>query len=495
MGSAAAGTRSNLTSLRVGLAVSEGTGPKLADVFQRVIERFARTYKVNVTIQRSPRLYHTYHSIIADNRFARVSRVTNDDADHYEAFCREVAAGAVPAVFRTAMNAQSLYIVRQRLQAVKVERLVGEGLDLLLIRDQAQGFYTGNNVHAESDAVISRTCDFSKQLTAKIVTFALTQARQIWRDGGIDRIIMAYKFHLLDGLFSSWVREWSAEHGVELEIVQPDTINRNLITNGLHGRVLIIGANEWADIMHVILLRLLGLGPQENRYTRNVYLHPDVLGLMEYQTVHGSAGDLAGKRLVNPLATMRAAAAIMERHGGCEGAELAMDRAAQSLAERGIATPDLSGRHSTHAVVAALLDALQPPSTRDPNAPVQPRGVPSISTNGASFAPMGRRTALVVMDFQNDFCSTEGHGVEHRGDTSRLKTPTENVPKVIGFARNSGIEVLFVQFIGDEKFQKQNWKDRDAKLHKPPKCLDNSTGADFYKLSPLAGERVFKKYV
>ncbi|MGH7950071.1 MAG: isochorismatase family hydrolase [Candidatus Binataceae bacterium] len=481
--------------MKVGLAVSEGTGPELAEVFQQVIANFAQLYSVDVTVQRSPRLYHTYHSIIADNQLERVARLTNDDASHYETYCRELAGAGVPAVFRTAMNAQSLYLVRQRLQAVKVERLSADALDLLLIRDQAQGFYTGHNEHRVEDGVVSRSCDFSKQLTAAIVAFAIRQSREIWNDGRIDRIIMAYKFHLLDGLFSSWVREWSAEHSIDIEIFQPDTVNRNLITNGLQGRVLIIGANEWADIMHVILLRLLGLGPQENRYTRNVYLHPDLNGLMEYQTVHGSADDLAGKRLVNPFATSRAAAAIMERHAGCNGAEVAMERAVGRALERGIATPDLSGAHSTHSVVEALLDDLGAIATERPVALNHVPAIPNVSKSDVSLRAAGEGTALIVMDLQNDFCSTEGHGVEHRGDTSRLKTPTDNAAKVIEFARETGLEVIFVQFIGDEKYQKQNWKDRDLKLRKQPKCREDSWGADFYKMSPVAGERVFQKYV
>lgn len=41
---------------------------------------------------------------------------------------------------------------------------------------------------------------------------------------------------------------------------------------------MIVG-NEWADIMHVVLLNMFGLGVQETRCTENLYLHPDVYGL------------------------------------------------------------------------------------------------------------------------------------------------------------------------------------------------------------------------
>ena len=181
---------------------------------------------------------------------------------------------------------------------------------------------------------------------------------------GVQRTIMVYKFHLLDGLFSSWVKEWSVKSGLKIELYQPDTMNRNIIRNGLDGRVVLIGANEWADIMHEVLLRQFGLGPQESRFTRNVYLDRHMNRLTEYQTVHGSADDLAGKNTVNPIATIRAAAALMEDHGGCQGAQNATEESLKWLADRGILTADLGGKHRTQVVVDTFLKILKP----------QPRG-------------------------------------------------------------------------------------------------------------------------
>ncbi|MEU4803855.1 isocitrate/isopropylmalate family dehydrogenase [Actinosynnema sp. NPDC023587] len=110
--------------------------------------------------------------------------------------------------------------------------------------------------------------------------------------------------------------------------------------------------------MHVVLLDRYGADRQENRCTENVYLHPDLAGLVEYQTVHGSADDLAGRDTVNPTATVRAAAVIVERHCGGTGAIESTERALTAVTERGVRTPDLGGEHSTTAVVDALLTEL-----------------------------------------------------------------------------------------------------------------------------------------
>jgi isocitrate/isopropylmalate dehydrogenase len=338
----------------IGLAVGRGTGPELADAFERVLEALT----TGVRIVRSPRLYHSYVSLRAEGDVARIRRLTAEDAAHYEEFCRGLAARGTPAVFRTAVNAQSLYLVRQRLRAVKVDHLAAGGKSLLLVRDQAQGFYTGENRHTDGQVV--RTLAFSRDITEAVIVHALERARLAWPDGGPDRIVMAYKFHLLDGAFDAWAAEIAARHGVRIDVFQPDTVNRNLLAHDLPDRTLLIAGNEWADIMHVVLLDRFGSERQENHCTENVYLAPEAAGLVEYQTVHGSADDLAGRDLVNPVATIRAAALVAERHVGHDGAVQRTETALRALAAEGVRTPDLRGRHSTSGVVKALLDALAP---------------------------------------------------------------------------------------------------------------------------------------
>ncbi|WP_156755021.1 isocitrate/isopropylmalate family dehydrogenase [Actinokineospora pegani] len=345
----------------IGLAVGRGTGPELAVVFERVVDRLAELHGVEPAITRSPQVYHSYFSLRAETDGVEdMRRLTEDDAEHYERFCRTLARRGATAVFRTAINAQSLYLVRQRLRAVKVDVISAPGSSpdaaLLLVRDQAQGFYTGENQH--TPGVFTRTMRFSQDVTDDVIAHALARGRQQWPDGGADRIVMAYKHHLLDGALDGWVHAAAERHGVRIELSQPDTVNRNLIQHGLPRRTVIVAGNEWGDIMHVVLLDRYGVDKQENRCTENVYLHPDLAGLVEYQTVHGSADDLTDRDTVNPVATVRAAAAIVERHCGGTGAIESTERALAAVTARGVRTPDLGGEHSTTAVVDALLAEL-----------------------------------------------------------------------------------------------------------------------------------------
>ena len=351
----------------------------------------------------------------------------------------------------------------------------------------------GSNKHNVAKESVSRTCEFSRALTERIITYSINRAGELWGTNTIDSVNLVYKFHLFDGVFTIWAEEWSKKFGLKINFVQPDTANRNLLAFGIRGHHLMIAGNEWADIMHVILLNMFGQGAQEARCTENVYLHPELHGLSEYQTVHGSADDLAGKGVVNPSATLRAAAAILERHAGCKGLEEAMDRTLMILRRRGALTPDQGGNKSSIEVVDSVLDILMtvssPAGALDHE---QPTNNPLANNDGRMS--LRKRTAVLVLDFQNDFVAKEGIASGDCGDMDRMAGLISNIPRVVKFSRKQGHEVIFVRFLGDERYQLPNMQHRDAVLGKRPKCLEGSWGAEPHpSVKPASGERVFNK--
>ncbi|KAH1923377.1 hypothetical protein KXV74_007011 [Aspergillus fumigatus] len=439
-----------MPSIQVGLAVGNGTGPELTVIFERVIQSLAARYNVSVTFLRSPRIYNSYSSLLAINDTDAVTEETLADAAHYRQFCREAVPCGVRAIFRTSISAQALYLVREQLQAIKIEHFtLSPTSSILLVRDQAQGFYSGtNSVNTSKDAV-SRTAHFSKAVFTRILSFALVRANQLW--GGTNSVTMVYKFHLFDGLFHTWATEWERTFGVRIRFVQGDTMNRDLLAFGMSGHNLLISGNEYADIMQTILLDRSGLGAQESACAENVYLHPDVWGLSEYQTAHGSADDLVGKGIVNPTATIRAAAAVLEDQAGCAGATQRVDYVLGDLGAKGIRTPDQGGTATTEAFVEAFLQGL---------------GQPLDAHNGAS-----------------SWFSGEANG---RGGP--------NIPRVVEWARQARIEVIFVRFVGDDHFQGPSWRHRNQMQGRQPWCVQGTWGAEvFGSVSVQAGERVCDK--
>lgn len=503
-------------TLKVGIAVGRGTGPELAHVFLHVLNQIACYFSVQVEVHRSSRIYHSYHSLFsAGHNLQYIRDETTLDATHYEEFCKKQAALGTNVIFRTAFTAQSLYLVRQHLEAVKIEHFHKGSAEILLIRDQAQGFYAGSNTYSEDALAVSRTSQFNKATFDRIVTYSLSRAHRCWGESTkIDALTLVYKHHLFDGIFDVWAQEWSQEHEMRIQFIQPDTMNRNILAFGIQGRQLVIAGNEYADIMEVIFLEMFGQGVQETSYSENVYLSPATSNLVEYQTVHGSADDLTGKGIVNPTATLKAAAAILERHGVCEGIESDMNRAIETMTQQKNCTPDQGGTSTTTAYVSAVLQYLAN-LYRRPVTLSLGRLVSAIPTTPKAQTPrpnlptLGLKTGLLIIDFQKDFAASIN------ASSPPLSTLTNNISHLLSHIRTAhnqalssvlpnptstscavkDIEIIHIRFLGDPSYQPAPWLYRNAISNRPNKCISGTEGAQFLKsIEPQTNERVFDKH-
>lgn len=95
--------------LEVGVAVGRGAGSELADVFINALNQLARHFSLQVKVQQSSRIYHSYQSLFSAGHDLQYIR--DETTTHYEDFCRKRAAQGANVIFRTAFTAQSLYLV------------------------------------------------------------------------------------------------------------------------------------------------------------------------------------------------------------------------------------------------------------------------------------------------------------------------------------------------------------------------------------------------
>ncbi|MFJ4800418.1 cysteine hydrolase family protein [Streptomyces murinus] len=107
--------------------------------------------------------------------------------------------------------------------------------------------------------------------------------------------------------------------------------------------------------------------------------------------------------------------------------------------------------------------------------------------------PTGERTALVVVDVQNDFCTGPTALARFGGDPTVLDAAVTGTVRAVAAARARDVEVVFVRFTGDPEHQGAAWRSRDHARGKRPKCLEGSWGAEFHRVAPAPGERVFTK--
>ena len=115
---------------------------------------------------------------------------------------------------------------------------------------------------------------------------------------------------------------------------------------------VIVTENLFGDILTdeaAALAGSLGLLPSAS-------LGDDKAGL--YEPIHGSAPDIAGKGLANPLGTILSAALLLRHSLGLDAEASAIEVAVDAVIERGVLTKDLGGTANTTDVTAAVLERL-----------------------------------------------------------------------------------------------------------------------------------------
>ena len=113
------------------------------------------------------------------------------------------------------------------------------------------GFYAGRDRCHSRQQGIARTSPFSRSNFDQIFKYNLERAKE---KSGVENIpkaaTLVYKFHLFDGVFQPWATHWRCRFGINIDVVQPDTLNRNLMALGIQGRRTIVVGNGYADIIH-----------------------------------------------------------------------------------------------------------------------------------------------------------------------------------------------------------------------------------------------------
>lgn len=104
------------------------------------------------------------------------------------------------------------------------------------------------------------------------------------------------------------------------------------------------------------------------------------------------------------------------------------------------------------------------------------------------------RTALIVVDLQNDFCTGPVATARYAKDPARLDAVTTNTARAVDLARDRGTEVVFVRFVGDVEHQGPSWRRRNERSGRAPTCREGTWGAEFCGVTPAPDELVVTKH-
>ncbi len=230
--------------------------------------------------------------------------------------------------------------------ASPLKREVIERTDLLVVRELTGGIYFGDKGRADGKA--HDVCEYSEAEIERIARTAFRAAR--------SRVTSVDKANVLETsrLWREVVRRVHSQDfpNVELEHVLVDNAAMQLVAAPRHFDV-ILTENMFGDILSdeaAMLTGSIGMLPSASLG------EPDTPGVFE--PVHGSAPDIAGQGVANPLA-MILSAAMMLRHGlAREDAAAAVESAVDRALEGGLRTTDLGGSATTAEATEAVLEEL-----------------------------------------------------------------------------------------------------------------------------------------
>ncbi|HNX18020.1 MAG TPA: isocitrate/isopropylmalate dehydrogenase family protein [Methanoregula sp.] len=220
----------------------------------------------------------------------------------------------------------------------------GDGIDILIVRENTEGLYSGIEERSPDRATTLRVV--TRAGTERIARAAIRLAQK--RKG---KLTIGHKANVLksDVFFRDICMVEAQQAGIEYNEKYIDALSLDVLQHPKAYDV-IVTTNIFGDILSDVASYLaggLGLVPSANIGDRYALFEP----------VHGSAPDIAGKNIANPVAALRSAAMLLSHLGDTHGAERIESAIGQVLAS-GIRTRDIGGSAGTREFGDAVLRAL-----------------------------------------------------------------------------------------------------------------------------------------
>ncbi len=232
----------------------------------------------------------------------------------------------------------------------------GKDIDWVIIRENTEGEYSGSGgrVHQGLPAEIAtETSVFTRTGVERIHRFAFELAAKRAR----RHLTLVTKSNaqrhgmvLWDEIFYEVAKDYPR---VKTQRILVDAVT-TVMTLKPRALDVIVASNLHADILSDLAAALsgsLGIAPTAN-------LNPERSFPSMFEPIHGSAFDITGKGIANPIATFWTAAMMLE-HLGEAGSAAQLMRAIEAVTAKRIFTPDLGGTARTAAVTRAVCDFLR----------------------------------------------------------------------------------------------------------------------------------------
>jgi tartrate dehydrogenase/decarboxylase/D-malate dehydrogenase len=234
-----------------------------------------------------------------------------------------------------------------------------EDVRMLFVRENTEGEYCGVGgrfKQATPDEIAVQQSIFTRKGVERVIRYAFEQARRRPRKrlaSATKSNAMAYTMVLWDEVLGELAGDYPEVHVANYHV---DALAARMITHP-ESLDVVVASNLFADILTDLGAALqgsLGLAASAN-------LNPvQRLGPPMFEPVHGSAPDIAGRGVANPIAAIWAAALMMEHLGELQAGACVLEALKKVTGERRVRTPDLGGSNTTEEFAAAVIGETVP---------------------------------------------------------------------------------------------------------------------------------------
>ena len=228
-------------------------------------------------------------------------------------------------------------------------------VDLVVVRESTEDLYAGIE-HQLSPGIVESVKVITAHASRRIARFAFEYARRNGRKL-VTAIHKANIMKLSDGLFLKCSRAVARSYpDIKYQEQIVDAACMRLVTNPAAFDVLLL-ENLYGDIVSDLCAGLvggLGVVPGANYGERGAI----------FEAVHGTAPDIAGKNLANPVAAILSAAMLADYLKAPRVATQIRLAVGAVLRAGGVLTPDLGGKATTSSMTTAILEAMKKPSAK-----------------------------------------------------------------------------------------------------------------------------------
>jgi 3-isopropylmalate dehydrogenase len=231
-----------------------------------------------------------------------------------------------------------------------------DNIDMVIVRENTEDVYAGLEYDFENASIAIRLT--TKKASTRIAEYAFRLAKFRNKKKSVIAVHKANLLRKTDGLFATACREVSNKYtDIKFSEMYVDACAMNLIRNPESFDV-IVTTNLFGDILSdeaAQVVGSLGIAPAANIGDNFAIFEP----------VHGSAPDIAGKGIANPLSMILSAKMMLDwlamknNDSKCVVVSQKIEDTVTKVLTKGIKTPDIGGNNRTDDVTNAVLAELK----------------------------------------------------------------------------------------------------------------------------------------